>query len=46
MTLTQKILVAGLAVFALMVLINITTPSECKVDVSVMSNACKDLIYK
>ena len=45
MTVRGKIIVGIILVIAAIALIAMTTPDECKVDVSEMSTACKNLIY-
>lgn len=41
----RNILIAIVIYAGLVVADNITTPNQCKVDVSQMSQGCKDLLY-
>lgn len=41
----RNIIIALLALLAFAVVDSITTPDACKVDISEMSQGCKDLLY-
>lgn len=45
MTTRTKVIIGIILVITAIVLIAVTTPDECDVDVSQMSAACKSLIY-